>query len=164
MKVLRYVLLMGAALILQSTVLKLVAIAQIRPDLILLALFYIALLEGSYGAAVAGFCGGLVQDVYSPTTMGLNALCKTLIGFSLGYCQRGIFVESLLARSLILFAAVLIHDILYFLISSWPQISMGLGSVVRFGLPTALYTSLLSYAVFYFIRQREQAKPLPESP
>ena len=164
MRVLRYILLAALALILQSTLLKLVAVGQIQPDLVLLVLFYVALSEGSYGATIAGFCSGLAQDVYAPQTLGLNALCKSLIGFGLGYCQRGVFVDSLVARSLILFVAVLIHDILYFLISSWPEVGRGFGLVVRFGLPTALYTALLGYVVFYLIRREKRIQPLQESP
>lgn len=164
MKVLRYILVAAAALILQSTLLKLVAIRQIQPDLILLVLFYVALMEGSYGATIVGFCTGLVQDVYSPQTLGLNALCKSLVGFGLGYCQRGIFVESLVARALILFAAVLVHDVLYFLVSSWPGVGRGLGQVLGIGLPTALYTAILGYVIFYLMRRKGPIQPLQESP
>lgn len=163
MTVLRYILLAAAALILQSTLLKLVAVAQIQPDLILLVLFYVALMEGSYGATIAGFCTGLTQDIYSPQTLGLNALCKSLVGFGLGYCQRGVFVESLVARALILFAAVLAHDILYFVISAWPEVGRGLGLVLRLGLPTALYTALLGYAIFYLMKRKGPIQPLQES-
>jgi rod shape-determining protein MreD len=162
-KALRYVVLGAGILILQTTLLKLVAIAGIRPDLILFVIFYIAMQEGSYGATIAGFCLGLVQDVYAPETMGLNALCKSLVGFGLGYCQRGIFVENLFARALILFAAVLVHDLLFFLIFHWPNLGMGMGLVIRHGLPTAFYTSVLSYIVFYFLRRREQLKSFQEA-
>lgn len=163
MRVLRYFFLAAVALILQSTLLKLVAVGQIQPDLVLLVLFYVALMEGPFGATITGFCTGLVQDVYAPETLGLNALCKSLVGFGLGYCQRGVFVESLAARALILFGAVLVHDILYFLVSSWPEVGRGLGQVVRVGLPTALYTALLGYVVFYLIRRKGQVQPLQES-
>lgn len=164
MKVLRYILWAALVLILQSTLLKLVAVRQIQPDLVVLVLFYVALLEGSFGATIAGFCIGLVQDVYAPETLGLNALCKSLVGFGLGYCQRGVFMESLVARALILFVAVLAHDILYFLIFSWPEVGRGLVLLVRFGLPTALYTALVGYLIFYLIRRKERTQPIQESP
>jgi rod shape-determining protein MreD len=164
MRVLRYGLLAAFALILQSTLLKLVSVGHIQPDLVLLVLFYIGLMEGSFGATIAGFCTGLVQDVYAPQTLGLNALCKSLVGFGLGYCQRGVFVESLTARALILFSTVLVHDILYFQISLWPEVSGALALVVRVGLPTALYTALLGYVVFYLMGRKEKIRPLQESP
>jgi rod shape-determining protein MreD len=163
MKVLRYIVLAATALILQSTLLKLVAIGSIQPDLVLLFLFYVALREGSYGATIAGFCTGLVQDVYAAGPLGLNAMCKSLIGFGLGYCQRGVFVESLTARALIIFAAVMLHDILYFAISFWPDVGETFGHLMTSGLPTALYTALLGYVVFYLMARREQVKPLKES-
>jgi rod shape-determining protein MreD len=164
MKILRYFLLAAIALILQSTLLKLVSVGQIQPDVILLVLFLIALLEGSFGATIAGFCTGLVQDIYAPETLGLNALCKSLVGFGLGYCQRGVFMESLAARALILFSAVLVHDILYFQISLWPEVGGALALVVRVGIPTALYTALLGYVVFYLMGRKEKIRPLQESP
>ncbi len=163
MKVLRYIFLAAAALIAQSTFLKLVAIGSIQPDLVLLVLFYIALREGSYGATIAGFCTGLIQDVYSPETLGLNALCKSLVGFGLGYCRRGIFVESLTARAFILFMAVLAHDMIRFLVSLWPEVGRAFGSLMSSGLPAALYTALVGYVVFYLLARREQPGPRRES-
>jgi len=162
MKVLRMVLVFGVALILQSTLVRLVAIESIQPDLILLTLFFIALAEGSYPATIAGFCVGLVQDLYAPQTLGLNALSKSLIGFALGFCRRGMFVEGLIPRSLILFAAVLLHDLLYFLISLWPDIGAGLNRFIFVGLPTALYTAVLGYVIFYFLHRKEQLQPLQD--
>jgi len=164
MKVLRYILLAAGALILQGTLLKLVAVGQVKPDLVLLVLFYMALLEGSFNATIAGFCMGLAQDVYSAELLGLNALCKSLIGFGLGYCKRGVFVETLVARALILFGAVVAHDILYFFISFWPDVSESLWQLVRYGLPTAFYTALLGYVVFYLMRPKEQVQSEQESP
>jgi len=161
---LRYFFLAAIALILQSTLLKLVAVGHIQPDLVLLVLFYIALMEGSFGATIAGFCTGLVQDIYAPETLGLNALCKSLVAFGLGYCQRGVFMESLVARALILFSAVLTHDILYFVISVWPDLNGALRLVVRAGLPTALYTAILGYVIFYLMGRKEKARPIQESP
>jgi len=164
MRTLRMVLIFGVVLILQSTLVKLVAIEGIQPDLILLALFFIALMEGSYPATIAGFFVGLVQDLYAPQTLGLNALSKSLIGFALGFCQRGVFVEGLIPRSLILFAAVLLHDVLYFIVSLWPDIGAGLGSIALIGVPTALYTAILGYVIFYFLHRKEQLQPFQDIP
>jgi rod shape-determining protein MreD len=162
-KVLRYVIFFGVALIAQSTIVKLVAIGGRQPDLILLVLFYVALLEGSYVATIAGFCVGFVQDIYAPQILGLNTLCKSLLGFGLGYCQRGVFIEGLVPRSLILFAAVVIHDLFYFFLSSWPDVGSALIKVLKLGLPTALYTAILGYVVFYLIHRKEQLQPLQET-
>jgi rod shape-determining protein MreD len=156
------VLIFAVALILQGTLIRLLAVEGIEPDIILLGLFFIALMEGSYPATIAGFCVGLVQDLYAPQTLGLNALCKSLIGFTLGFCRRGVFVEGLLPRSLILFAAVLLHDLIYFTVSLWPDVGSGLNRVVLLGLPTALYTALLGYVIFYFIHRKEQLQPLQD--
>jgi rod shape-determining protein MreD len=161
-KSLRIVLIFAVVLILQSTLVRLVAIEGIQPDLILLALFFVALLEGSYAATIAGFCVGLVQDMYAPQTLGLNALCKSLIGFALGFCQRGVFVEGLIPRSLILFAAVVLHDLIYFLISLWPDVGSGLSRLLTVGVPTALYTAILGYVIFYFMQKQERLQPLQE--
>jgi len=163
-RALRMVLIFAVALILQGTLIRLLAVEGIEPDIILLGLFFIALMEGSYSATIAGFCVGLVQDLYAPQTLGLNALCKSLIGFALGFCRRGVFVEGLLPRSLILFAAVLLHDLIYFSVSLWPDIGSGLSRVVFVGLPTALYTAILGYVIFYFIHRKEQLQPLQDIP
>jgi rod shape-determining protein MreD len=163
-KALRAVLIFAVALVLQSTLVRLLAVEGIEPDLILLALFFIALMEGSYAATIAGFCVGLVQDLYAPQTLGLNALSKSLIGFALGFCQRGVFVEGLISRSLILFAAVLLHDLIYFIVALWPDIGAGFSRIFFVGLPTALYTAILGYVIFYFMHRKEQLQPLQDIP
>jgi len=163
MKLLHGVLLLSLALLVQSTFLKVIAIGGYQPDLILMALFYVALMKGSYGATIAGFSIGLVQDLYAPETLGLNALCKSVISFGLGFCQRGVFVEGLIPRSLILFAAVLAHDLLYFLLALWPQVGRSLGMVVRLGLPTAIYTAVVAYVVFYLVHRKQEVELLQEA-
>lgn len=164
MKLLHSVILLGLALLIQSTFLKLVAIGGYQPDVIIMALFYVALLKGSYGATIAGFSIGLVQDLFAPQTLGLNALCKSIISFGLGFCQRGVFVEGLIPRSLILFAAVLVHDLLYFLIALWPQVGKSLGTTAALGLPTAVYTAIVAYVVFYLVHRRQEVELLQEIP
>lgn len=55
------------------------------PDVVLLYVAYVALRRGRVAGAVAGFSAGLLMDLLvNPSTLGINALMKTLMGFVIG--------------------------------------------------------------------------------
>src|SRR5262245_48760407 len=54
--------------------------ADLRPDLLVLLVVAITLVEGVQEGLIWGFCGGLLLDVLSPATrLGTNALCLILV-------------------------------------------------------------------------------------
>ena len=85
MNLIRYIFLLVLAFALQTTWIDFFEVSSLKPDLILLALTYIALREGPLVAICMGFGIGFMQDIYHPADLGLNALRKSLIGFAVGY-------------------------------------------------------------------------------
>lgn len=148
MKVLRNALLLILALLVQTSYLDEIAIKGIRPDLVLLLLVYISIVHGQIPGTIFGFLAGLLQDVYSPAPLGLNALCKSIIGFLVGYTRGGIIEESLLARGFIIFGATIFHDLVYFLIFSWKDLRDYFTLILRYTLPAAAYTTLVGVILF----------------
>ena len=73
------------ALALQSTLLTEVTFLGILPQLVLVVVVCLALLDGERVGVVTGFFGGLLQDLLLPgSIVGLTALVYTLIGFGVG--------------------------------------------------------------------------------
>ena len=70
--------------IVQSSILSLVAVLGGTPDLVLVALVAIALLRGSIFGAVAGFWAGILLDTAMLQTLGVTALLLTIAGFWIG--------------------------------------------------------------------------------
>ena len=82
---LRLVLFCLAVAILGATMVgPLITIGGVAPDFSILALIILALVGGSIPATIGGFLLGLVHDISTPNLMGLQALCKTCLGFGLG--------------------------------------------------------------------------------
>lgn len=159
MQLARHILLLLLAFVLQMTWAQLFEILEVRPDLILLALVYIALRSGPFEATLLGFGIGLLQDAYMPQNLGLNALVKSIAGFAVGYGRAGIMADSAQVQALLTFGVVLIHDLIYYLGAS----GIGVADVpffwLRYGLGRAVYTGLLSFLLSYAWTLRRRLSP-----
>jgi rod shape-determining protein MreD len=144
-----------AAFIIQGTLAENLAIQGIRPDFILIVLIYLALAYGSLTGVILGFVVGLLQDFYGPaTSLGLNALCKSLTGFCVGLGKEGLYKENLVILTLVLLVAHTFHDALYWLVNVRFQTDLFLQGMWRSGLPTIAYTTVIGVLLALLIAYR----------
>ncbi len=157
--VVRHILYLALVFVLQTTWVRHLEFAGLQPDLILLTVVFIALLAGQVEAAILGFAIGLCQDAYSPQDLGLNALAKSIVGFAVGVGRGGILADSPQVQVAVLIAAVLVHDMIYYLGSG----AVSMGDVpyllMRFSLGRAIYTGLVGLFVAWLLRLRRQLIP-----
>ena len=73
MSVVRYILLLALAFVLQTTWVDSIKVGLIKPDLLIVALSFIALRSGSVVGAYMGLGVGILQDIYLPAALGANA-------------------------------------------------------------------------------------------
>lgn len=153
MGIFRILLLCFTAVVLHSTVMKLFTFDPFRPDLVLFALVYIGLKEGSLTGVWVGFFLGILQDIYRPSSLGVNALAKSLVGYLVGFFNERQWKIDVWARFIILFAAFLLHD----LVTAALRLD-GIGVIgyhLLFNtLPSYLYT-LLIWAVLWLLTRRK---------
>ena len=123
--------LLGGAVVLQSTLLRYVAISGVKPDLSLVILVFIAVRTGNFFGQYAGFAAGIVEDFISLPPLGFYALIRTVIGFLYGLLQGAFYIDSLFMPIVLVVAATLIKGFLAFLISLIFPISAG--SITFFG-------------------------------
>ena len=97
---------MGVVVLLQTTVLGIVAVRGVTPDLLLVLLVFLALRRGSMSGQIAGFAGGLLEDLVSLAPLGFHALLRTLVGFSSGALHGLIRTSAIAVPVLILGASV----------------------------------------------------------
>ena len=95
---------MGVVVLLQTTVLGIVAVRGVTPDLLLILLVFLALRRGSMSGQIAGFAGGLLEDLVSLAPLGFHALVRTLVGFSSGMLH-GLIRTSAIAVPVLIFGA-----------------------------------------------------------
>lgn len=155
-KLIKYLLLFLLTTIFQSTVAALLSIWGIKPDLLLLLLFYISLREGPIWGAGWGFVFGFTIDsVYAPLQLGIGSFSKVCLGFLAGNWGGKIYLETPQSKGLFLFSLITVHDILRY----------GMGKIGNSGLafwypfltktlPTAAYTAVLGAIVYYLIKRQ----------
>lgn len=86
----RVALVLALTLIVHITLLSRLRIDNVRPDALLLLAVMAGLVAGPERGAIAGFCAGLVADLFLQTPFGLSALAYCLVGFGVGSIQSGI--------------------------------------------------------------------------
>ena len=153
------ILLKGAiivvALLIQLTLINSITILGLKPDLIMIVVVVFSLLKGGKEGTISGFASGLLQDIFSTGLLGINALAKTVIGFTCGIFKEKIFYEHMLFLiPVITFVASFMQSILIFLLLRSFGIEYGLAwSIKQIALPEALYSSLLSPFIFLAINK-----------
>ena len=159
MSVVRHVLLLVLAFVLQTTWVHFFEISGLKPDLILLVLVYVALRAGRLEATILGFGIGFLQDIYTPADLGLNALAKSIIGFSVGYGRTGIVADNIQVQVALVAGAVLVHDVIYYLGHSGIGLADAPFFWLRYGLGRALYTGALGVLLSASLLVRRRVFP-----
>jgi rod shape-determining protein MreD len=138
-------------LVLQSTLMPVVGIKGIQPDLLVVMLFLLAIREGVMAGIYAGFFVGLAQDLYSPAILGQNALAKTIIGFFAGLFNEKVIRTDPIIKMVLLVLAFLIHDTVFTLTelikTGAPMVSLATELLTR-TLPRTAYSAVVA-SLFY---------------
>jgi rod shape-determining protein MreD len=138
------------ALILQQTLIQLISIGSIKPDLVMVVLVAVSMRYGSLVGLFSGLAIGLVQDVYAIDALGANAMAKCLIGYGTGLLDEKVIKVMPATKVLFLGLAFLVHDLVYSLAAGFHGSSFWNALVTR-TVPSGIYTLLLGSLVFYFI-------------
>ncbi len=125
----------------------LIDIRGVAPDFSVIALVVLALATGAGPATVGGFLLGLVQDLSNPSLLGLQALIKSGLGFSVGsLCGRMVYWVPLV-EGLVLAIAVFGHDFFFLLVQSTLSDEQFLLPLFTRTIPAAVYSGLVGIPV-----------------
>jgi rod shape-determining protein MreD len=131
----------------QSLLSDVVTIAGIKFDLAIVIIVYVALTRGADYGLVFGFLIGLLLDVFTPQTLGIGALVKCLIGFTLGSFKDNLYLESLYSKGGLIFVALILNDFLYYVFTSGVNVST-FRILSHYSLLSAFYTSMVGMLIF----------------
>ena len=134
-------------ILLQALALDKLAIGEIRPDFPLLLCAFLALYKGPFRGPIAGFLIGLLQDLFNPAFLGLNALTKSIVGYSFGQLGIKAVPDRSVFLAVIFFLAALGHDLIYLLF--YTALDIGTFFILFFTLavPSAVYTTVFGIVV-----------------
>ncbi len=151
MKTLMLFIVMAVAVSLQSTVIPVLSIGGVRPDLVLVVVVSAALTVGRETGLICGVFGGLLQDLLSVGPFGYNTLSKMLLGFLVGLYERKVNQGSLLLPLLAVAAATVgaaVLAVVFLLAYGQERL---IASLLVQVLPATAYHILLAVPVHFLI-------------
>jgi rod shape-determining protein MreD len=146
----RLAILVSSALVfilLQALALDKLAIGEISPDFPLLLCAFLALYKGPIRGSIIGFVIGLLQDLFNPDFLGLNALTKSIVGYAFGQLGTKAVPERSLFLAAFLFLAALGHDLIYLLFFTALDIGKFVVLFFTVAVPSAVYTTIFGVVV-----------------
>ncbi len=118
-KTIRWFALFILMFILQTTVVPVIAILGIKPDLLVLIIAFLAFKTDVIPAVFAGFFLGLAQDFYAPSLLGHNALAMTISGFFAGlFNEKVMRIDPLFQLALIVLVFI-VHDAVFYSVQAF---------------------------------------------
>ncbi len=144
-----FLLIMGVALILQTTVLDTVSVGGIKPDLVMLVVVLNGFLLGTREGAFLGFFGGILEDLLCGHYIGLNALSKMAAGYLAGAAGLRLYKENITVATGVTFLSTLGGMVVSYMLLLYLNIHVSpLSALFRVSIPTAVYNALLTPLVF----------------
>ena len=129
-------------LFMQIVVADWLSLGSIAPDFLILVVVFFSLYRGATQGAIFGFVFGFLQDLANPGFLGLNALAKSLLGFTVGKIGSKTFPENV-PFLFVLFSATAFGLVFF----CWPDVASALLLMVTAALPSALYTAVFGVLV-----------------
>jgi rod shape-determining protein MreD len=149
--VLSYLILL-AAFILQTTVVPHLKIFGVQPDLILIVVVTYAFLYGPVAGSIAGFFGGILQDMVLIRGIGFNALGKAIMGYLGGMVEKAMFADNIILIMIAIFLATILNQLIYsglfFLIGEKIHLWSTFLTLI---LPSAVYNAVLAPFIYHLL-------------
>ncbi|ODS51026.1 MAG: rod shape-determining protein MreD [Halanaerobium sp. 4-GBenrich] len=144
-------------LILQLTIPIFFPSLKLIPDFILIYVVIRAIIFGAQDAMIYGAIGGLLQDVFITSFIGLFTPVKTAVTFLAALLSGRFFPENLLIPPLGVFLATIVHELLYLLLKDNYLFAANYLTLIKeLILPLAALNALITFFVYliYFFWER----------
>ncbi len=138
--------------VLQTTVIQYIQIGDIKPNLVVMLILCFALLGSGLQGAFAGLFGGMLLDIPTSKTFGLNMLAGLYIGVLTGYYNKRFFKENYIVVLLFVFVLTICYELIFFFLNYfiWGETKI-IKALLDVILPEALYNSALAVPVYIFV-------------
>ncbi|MGB5847573.1 MAG: rod shape-determining protein MreD [Ignavibacteriaceae bacterium] len=134
-------------LLFQITVIPLIAIAGVIPDLVLISLVYYSISRNQFYGTVLGAYYGFLIDLITGSLLGSSMLSKTIAGFTAGYfsteTKKDINISTYIF-SLIVFICALIDSVVFSFFSAFDIQTNIFKLLFEQALLPSLYTAMVS--------------------
>ena len=147
------------AVLLQNTVFNVLAVAGGKPDFILILVVFFAIFRGPVQGGALGIGLGLLEDLMVGRFIGINALCKGIIGYLAGTVEKRLYKDNFFVPMLALAVATFAQTLLYWFFSCLIGSIVGLDKVLLIAIPDSVYNMCFApiiYAFFYRVSQKNR--------
>ncbi|MFP4198237.1 MAG: rod shape-determining protein MreD [Halanaerobium sp.] len=130
---------------------------KLIPDFILIYVVIRAIIFGAKDAMAYGAFGGLLQDVFLTSFIGIFTPVKTGVAFMAALLSGRFFPENLLIPPLGVFMATIVHELLYLLLKENYLFAANYLELLKdIILPLAALNALITFFVYliYFFQER----------
>ncbi|MBN1594365.1 rod shape-determining protein MreD [candidate division FCPU426 bacterium] len=153
------------AVVLQTTLVPVVAVGGIAPDLVFLLVIFLALQRQSTLGIWAAFILGLLQDIGGGGLIGLQAMLLLTLAYLAVYLRKKFFQENYLSQILIIVLFTFLHQFLtFFWMNTLLDTGFAFNRWLLMALGMSIYHCLVGPLLFrglgYFIHSQE----LPRHP
>ncbi len=146
-----FVLILIIGLVLQITFFSLFTPWGVKPDLVLVIIIVISILEGPKTGLLMGILGGMLQDIFLGEIISVNVIIKAPMAFLLGFLEEHLYKDNYFLAPVITFVASILHYLLMIVLSE--ELIFNIDYWASFKtviLPSSLYNAVLG-AVLYFM-------------
>ena len=144
-------------LIIQTTVIPLISVNGIVPDIIIILLVFYSMRIGQLYGPILGFIYGFLFDLITGSLLGSTMLSYTLAGFIAGYFsnenKREIYFKSY-TFAMIIFLCTIIESVVKAFFTTIDINASLINLLFRQGMLPAIYTAALSIFVIMFYPKR----------
>ncbi|MFN3134233.1 MAG: rod shape-determining protein MreD [Candidatus Kryptonium sp.] len=152
----RYFFVGLAILFIQITIVPLISIEKIAPDLVVIFVVYMALRNGQIVGTISGFIFGLLMDLTIDFVPGLSALSKTVSGFIAGYFYSEAKIEANIGTRRFFGIVILcsaVDNLVYFLFDILGR-NFDSVEVLRLIVGRSIYTAILSLVPIFTLSRK----------
>lgn len=140
---------------LQTSIFPFLSINGVTPNIILVLVVSVAIMNGSMTAMIVGFICGLLIDIMYGGALGIYACFYMCLGYINGYFHVLFFAEANFSLPILVFVNELIYHILTYLVFFLPQQKWNIWFYFKKTIAIeVLYTTIISlilYQVFFKI-------------
>lgn len=148
MRILVWTLVIILTTVVQATIMPLISIKGVSPDLLLIIVVSVSLLFGKDHGVGTGFFAGLIQDLASGNIFGVYTISKLSTGYLFGMAERKVFKEHILLPILAVALATVFSGLIamFVLIILGYKISL-LPALTSRVLPAVIYNMVFSIPI-----------------